>query len=137
MGVDRKDTVGKIAVLLLIIDLVISIISNLIKNIGNGETNILLNIIISVVSVLIPILFIVIRNKNKTLFIICNVLLTCELIAVILIPLTYLSKVPDLIGLSLQIFIEVVVMGWFNSALTIIGLLMVIIDAVKQLRKGN
>lgn len=69
-AVERKDTVGKIAIILLIITYAYSIISYLIQTIGNEESSIEINIVLSVINFLIPVVLIILRNKNKTLFIV-------------------------------------------------------------------
>lgn len=140
-AVERKDTVGKIAIILLIIAYAYSIISYLIQTIGNEKTNIEINIVLSVVNFLILIVLIILRNKNKTLFIVCNLLLACDLVALILLPLSSVAQIPSFMIMSELSYwttvIEIFIKSWSSSILVIIGLLIVVIDALKQIRKNK
>lgn len=67
--------------------------------------------------------------------------MACDLVALILLPLSSVAQIPSFMIMSELSYwttvIEIFIKSWSSSILVIIGLLIVVIDALKQIRKNK
>ena len=137
---NKKDLMGITAIILISLNWLTAIVQYFIQTLSNGENIAILNIFLSLISLIIPVVLILLRNKNKTLFIICNILLALRLISILLSPLTSVFLIPTYLISSFSYFVhvlEIFIKSWGNSALTIIGLILVMVDTIKKIKSKN